>query len=95
MGMHVQLFGQSAIRLLDGGVDYSQAPPVTLAACLRQNGGADVAEVRRTLLSKALGTATLSALYAQPPSYETGTLSLWIQNNSSCLATGHRDSVEQ
>ncbi|CAK0787853.1 hypothetical protein CVIRNUC_011075 [Coccomyxa viridis] len=40
----IELFGQSAIRLLDGGVDYSRAPPVTLASCLRQNGGADVAE---------------------------------------------------
>ena len=55
MGMHAQLFGQSAIRLLDGGVDYSQAPPVTLAACLRQNGGADVAEVRRILPQQSSG----------------------------------------
>ena len=66
MGMHVQLFGQSAIRLLDGGVDYSRAPPVTLAACLRQNGGAEVAEVRRILRQQSDGTLTLSTLHAPP-----------------------------
>lgn len=41
----MQLFGQSAIRLLDGGLDSSKLPPNTFAAHFRQNGGSDLAEV--------------------------------------------------
>ena len=43
--MDMQLFGQSAIRLLDGGMDYSRAPQNTFASHFHKNGGSDLAEV--------------------------------------------------
>ncbi len=42
---NVQLFGKSAIGLLDGGMDYSGLPPNTFASHFRHNGGSDLAEV--------------------------------------------------
>lgn len=44
-GVLLQLFGQSAIRLLDGGMDYSRAPQNTFASHFHQNGGSDMAQV--------------------------------------------------